>query len=58
MLLAWEIFVFETPALETEFDLNYSFPSPLRGPISLILYKEIISFLRGSYAKLTECTCF
>jgi hypothetical protein len=37
MLLARVIFDFETLALETEFNLHYLFPSPLRGPISLIL---------------------
>jgi len=47
MLLSWVIFDFETPALETEFNLNYLFPSPLRGPISLILYRETISFFAG-----------
>jgi len=36
MLLAWVVFDFETPALETEFNLHYLFPSPLRGSISLI----------------------
>jgi hypothetical protein len=44
MLLARVIFDFETPASETEFNLNYLFPSPLRAPLSLILYREIISF--------------
>jgi hypothetical protein len=58
MLLARVIFDFETPALETEFNQNYLFPSPLRKPISLILYREIIYFVRESYAKLIECTCF
>jgi len=51
MLLARVIFDFETLALETEFNLNYLFPSPLRGPISLILYREMISFFAGIICK-------
>jgi len=47
MLLARVIFDFETPALETEFNLNYLFPSSLRGPINLILHREMISLFAG-----------
>lgn len=42
MLLARVIFDFAT-----EFNLNYLLPSPLRGPNSLILYREMISFFAG-----------
>jgi hypothetical protein len=56
MLLASVIFHFETPALEIEFNLNYLLSSPLRQPITLILYRKM-SFLRESYATLTERTC-